>query len=87
MDPEEKQVERQKTGGRSYDTTLGAKVSRRLKEEIEDIAKERGHPTVSSFLREVFEKLISDDRSLKNVPRAKLTKDSDSDDGIPPALI
>jgi hypothetical protein len=87
MHPEQESQERRKKGEEPYDATLGAKVPRLMKKEIEDIAKERGHPTVSSFLREVFEKLISDDRSLKNVPRAKLTKDSDSDDGIPPALI
>lgn len=74
-------------GEQPYDTTLGAKVSQRMKKEIKDIAKERGHPNVSSFLREVFEKLISDDRSLKNASRARLTKDSDSDDEMPPALI
>ena len=87
MDPEEKQVERQKIGEEPFDATLGAKVSGRLKREIEDIAKEQGHPTVSSFLREVLERLISDDRCRKNASRPKLIKESASEGEMPPAMI
>jgi hypothetical protein len=87
MDPEQKQVERQKKCEEAFDATLGAKVSLRLKKEIEDIAKEQGHTTVSSFLREVLERLISDDRRLKNASRPKLITESASEGEMPPALL